>query len=415
MKKSAEQIREEVKRKLADSEIVLWGKSNDTTRNFYLKYRNRLHIRLCVTEEMHQAPFLDEEQKVPVIEWKKYQGKAEDYLVIVEEPMVHAENQILASGLQIFEEYIDARLLEAILTDKKIAIMAGNCQMITLYELLRELKGFHEEYRVYRFSTHYWNSKWSIKSLSYLKNLCDLYICTRHEENDPKYFREDELPKHCKVVVVPFAVIRLYWPQLKANVKKAVNELFLEDKSYKHHGPFEYGDVNINQMIKEGKSVEDVLKILSAEDYYSEEQVQRHMEMIMRTLEYEELESDIKIASYIKENYQKTMLYKDMVHMQVDMAWEVVKRLLEYLEMDTTELETVRKDVETRGYQEIARHATEIPVYPSVAKHMGLEWCKEKTLYEVTFYNGTRKMTFEEYVKTYYAVCSNVNELRQQW
>ena len=415
MKKSAEQIRECVKAQIKEREIVLWGSCDDATKDFYFKYKDRMRFRACVTEKKDSRGFLDDEQTVPILEWKDYESNGNDYIVVTGSPFVHIENQLLAGGLHIFEEYIDADLLEVIISDKKVAIMAGNCQLITLYELMKELKGFTDQYHFFRFSTHYWASKWSLKSLSYLKNLCDLYICTRHEEDDPKYFRREELPVDCRVVVVPFAVIRLYWPQLKPNVKKAVNEFFVADKSYKQHGPFEYGDSNINQMIKEDKSIEEILAVLSDEDYYTQEQVENHIDMVMRTLEYEETESDIAIASYIRENYQKRMLYKDMVHMQVDVAWEMVRRVLAYLGMDTTEAIELSKDVNTKGYQEIAQHATEIPVYPSVAKHLGLEWCNKDTLYEVTFYNGTKKLTFEEYIRAYYSLCSKVKQIQEEW
>ncbi|MBO4981782.1 MAG: hypothetical protein J6C84_07805 [Lachnospiraceae bacterium] len=414
MKRDADQIRETVRKKVETADIFLWG-CEDAAKAFYQKYRDIFHIKGGLTELRCHPDYLDDEQTVPIMEWKDYQGGANDYIVVFSSPFVHVETQMLANGLQIFEEYIEATVLEVFLTDKKIAIMAGNCQMAMTFDFIREVKGFTDEYHVFRFASHYWKSRWSLKTISYLHGLCDLYICIRHDEEDLKFFSREELPETCRIVVVPSLLVRLYWPQMKANREKARNEYFLTDKSYKTHGPFEYGDANINRMIKEGKDIEEIVAALTAEDFYTEEQVRNHINMMMRMLEYEEDGCDIKMSSYIKERYTKQMLYRDMTHMQMDLVWEVVKRILECIGMDAGEVEAVRQDADNPACRMYKGHCTEVPVYPSVAKHLGLEWCNKDTLYDIVLYNGIRKMTFEEYIYAYYSVCNKIKQLREEW
>lgn len=83
--------------------------------------------------------------------------------------------------------------------------------------------------------------------------------------------------------------------------------------------------------------------------------------------------------------------------------------------MDTYEVEMLETSGNSEVEKSFASHCTEIPVYPSVAKHMDLEWCNQETTYDVTFYNGIRKLTFEEYVRSYYYVCSRVYQIMKEW
>lgn len=414
MKQDANQIKELIKSRLKSKDIVLWG-YDEKAKEFYYNYKEIYRIKKCVTEKIKHPFWFDDEQTIPIVEWEKYEGEEKDFIVIFSSPFVHIENQILASGMKIFEEYVDSSLVEVALSDKKIAIMAGNCQIATIGEFLSQLEIFKEEYMFFRFLSHKWKSRYSMKSLSYLKNICDLYICMRHEDDDIKFFSKEELPEHCKILTLPSSISRLYWPQMKIGRKSAENEYFMKNIMTYDHGPFEYGDVNINRLIEEGKSPDEIVAILSDENFYTKEEVEDHLEMAMRVLECEEYGCDVKYLSYIQENFQKNMLYKDMIHLQVSFIWWIVRQLLMCLQLDTSEAEEMERLQTDPKSQEYSVHCTEVPVYPSVAKHMGLEWCNKDTLYDVTFYNGRRKMTFEEYIRAYYDICSKMKQIFEQW
>lgn len=427
MKRNPEQIRTLVLDRLATCKLVIWGYT-EPAKQFYLRYKEIYNISVCVTEQVeHPAFLIDESQELPIIDWNDYTMEGDVYILVFARPFVHIENQILAYGLRIFEEYIDSELAEYMLSEKKIAIVAGNCQIVTICDFLKQLESFTNKYILFRFSTHYWKSKYSLKSLAYLKNVCDLYICMQHEEDDIHFFSIDELPETCEIVRLPNALCRLYWPQLKMNFEKAHNEFFLVDKKKIQHGPFEYGDLNINEEIKKNQKISDLLatpdecaldemvRKLSCDDYYSESVIQKHINMVLRGLEYSENGCDITISDFIKANYKKVMLYRDMAHMQPVLIWEIVKRILKFLKMDTYEVEMLETSGNSEVEKSFASHCTEIPVYPSVAKHMDLQWCNQETTYDVTFYNGIRKLTFEEYVRSYYYVCSRVYQIMKEW
>lgn len=414
MKKDALEIKTLIKNKLETGNLILWGYA-DAAKAFYRENRERYHISGCVTEQRQHPQFFDDEQKIPIIAWEEYEYREGDYVVVFASPFIHIENQILASGLKIFEEYVDADLMKAVLSDKKIAIIAGACQVAVVCDFLKELSCFTDEYQCFRISTHYWKSRWSLKSLSYLKNLCDVYICMKHEEDDIKFFSPEELPETCKIITIPYALSRLYWPQMKFGWKNSLNEYFLKDTRTAQHGPFEYGDSNINRMIREGKSVDEIIEELTSDNFYSEEQVQMHIDTVLRILEYAEDGCDIKISQFVRGNYRKKMLYWDMAHTSHTIVWEVIRQVLDILQIKMSEEEQAQIKDNKVIVPTYERHCTEVPVYPSVARRLGLEWWQEDMQYDVHFYNGIKKLTFEEYIRAYYSICSKYKEIMETW
>lgn len=413
MKISAEEIRTKVRNNLNNRKLILWG-SGDKAKEFYLAYKERLNIVGIMKDSYSEENTANWQDELSIIGWEEY-DENEDYLIICDSPFAHVENQIIGFGFLIWDDYLDANLIDVMFEERKIAIVAGNCQIATICDFLKEIKGFTKEYHILRFSTHCWKSRWSIKSISYLKNLCDLYICMKHEEGDKKFFSKEELPDKCKIVTLPSALSRMYWPQIKMNREKAQNEYFLFPKKSSGHAPFEYGDNNINLMIREGKSVEEIISLLTSDTFYEPIQIENHFDREMRVLEYEEDGCDIKISDFVKENYRKQMLYRDMVHMQVSLICEMIKRILQHLDMSTDEAEVLEKDTENPVWQEYNTHCTEVPVYPCVAKKLGLQWWNEDIVYDVTFYNGIKQLTFEEYIRSYYEICSKMKWLMEEW
>lgn len=393
----------------------MWG-YKDAAISFYQEYKERFHITACVTEQKQHPSFLDVDEKIPIVDWEEYEGSGQDYVIICASPFVLIENQILASGLRVFEEYIDNNLVKAILSNKKIAIIAGTCQVSVISDFLKEVRCFTDEYQCFRFSSHHWASRWSIKSIGYLKNFCDVYICMKHEEDNIKFFSPEELPATCKIITIPYALSRLYWPQMKSGWKKALNEYYIHSsRPVVGHSPFEYGDVNINRMIREGKTADEIVEELTSDNFYSEEQVQMHIDTVLRVLEYAEEGCDIKISQYVRENYRKEMLYRDMAHMSPSFIWEVIRQILYILQIKMSEKEQTQIKENKVIVPIYDRHCTEVPVYPSVARRLGLEWWQEDMQYDVHFYNGVKKLTFEEYIRAYYSICSKYKELMETW
>ena len=101
--------------------------------------------------------------------------------------------------------------------------------------------------------------------------------------------------------------------------------------------------------------------------------------------------------------------------MHTCLVCNLVREILRYLHIDTDELDEMERLDNNETIQEYQVHCTEVPVYPSVAVHMGLKWWNKDIVYDVKFYNGLKKMTFEEYIRSYYSVCSKTKQLLEEW
>lgn len=413
MRKSSDINRNEFIGRLHESGIVLLGYEKNA-QSFITRNCNKVRIKCCLaTNENHPQFVTVGNKRYDVLGWNEYSYTEDDYIVTT--GVANWDDGFLCSnGLIKYKNYISHSLAETILSGKKIMIVAGNCQIVTIRDFLNQIPEVAEKYVVCRFSTHYWKNRYSLDEISLLRNFCSVYICLKHGEGDPLFFSRDELPEDCRIITLASYLSPIYWPQLKIGREKAYNDMFIPNPDVKGHESFEFGDVNINKMIQEGKDAEDILELIGSEDFYSPESVNRHLERIFRMMEFEEAGCDIKMSEYIKGQCKSEFLFRDFTHMQVDLIWEYVKRILELLGISKDSAEKIAKDRTNQVCESFRNHCTEIPIYPSVAKALGLKWCEGKK-YDLLTSKGIEKVSFEEYVRRYYKVCKAGNDLKALW
>lgn len=415
MKEDGEWIKQIVCDNLRNKSVVIWG-SGAVLDAFCLKNCHKMDIKGIVYEgnwEGETYPWNGKD--VPVFRSNDYIVDRDDYIVICDQFFSCIEHHLQGLGVNPIEGYIHHQVADFFMEKKKLLIIAGNCQMMTIAAFLRDVPDIKQKYYTVRFPTHFWDNKWALTSLCLLVRYCDVYICTKHKDNDNHFFLRKELPSKCKIITVPNALLRLYWPQMKTNRVKARNSCFEYIHVGNQHGPFDYSDKNIDAMIADGKSVTDIIAELSREDFYTKEEILQHFEMQLRMLEYEEESCDVIISDYIKKQLGCQMLYRDMTHMQVCLVKQMVLRIISCLS------ESCDKQVEelfVRGnpiFDEFDAHCSEVPVYPCVSQHMNLLWCDNDTKYDVRFFNGMKKLTFFEYVEAYYDICKNMKAIQEKW
>ena len=90
--------------------------------------------------------------------------------------------------------------------------------------------------------------------------------------------------------------------------------------------------------------------------------------------------------------------------------WTYVRRLLERMGIEYSECELLEEQS-----PEYIHHGGDIPIYPGVAKLLGLDWINELTQYEIMTYHGVEKMTFEQYIRHYVAYTEKVREIMKAW
>lgn len=415
---TATEIKKKVKHKLKEKQILVFG-YGEPARQFVKKWGAELDIAGFVTDYPQHPDSVEVCGKVyPLMNFKSVQ-RGEYFLVLAPRIRYLADNLLSTMNWEPFEEYIWDNWIEIFLRDKKYLFIAGICQVATLYYYLSAMKTVTDEYMVSAQFTHLIRSKNSQKYWRYVARLCDVYLCGKHEDTDMKFFDDDELAADCMKITIPRFFSRLYWPQAQVGTEALFNDYFMKAGVYvetQSHGPFEAGDNNINNLLREGKRADEIVQILSDEDFYSYDEIKLHYENEMMALRQADEGCDIRFSEYFKTHWKDHLVYRDPVHLSVDMNWWLVEQILQKLGLGTEEIKVQRESPATEALRQFRHHCTEIPIYPSVAKHLGLQgMATNETRYDVTFYHGMERLTFEGYIRRYVEVCGKIKSLKELW
>lgn len=416
--KTASEIKRNVTCKLKEEKVLIFG-YGELARQFVEKWNSELNVIGFVTDyPKHPDQIVVCGKMYPLMDFKSIK-RGEYFLILAPGIWYLADNLLATKNWEPFEEYIWSNWIEIFLRGKKYLFIAGICQVATLYYYLTAMKTVTDEYVVSAQFTHLMKSKNSQKYWRYVSQICDVYLCGRHDDTNMKFFDDDEIAADCKKITIPHFFSKLYWPQAQVGTESLFNDYFMKVGAYvetQAHGPFEAGDSNINRLLKEGKNADEIVEILRDEDFYSREQMKLHYESEMMNLQHADEGCDITFSEYFTEHWKEKLVYRDPVHLSVDMNWWLVRQVLHKLGLKADEIEVQRKSPATEILKDFEHHCTVIPVYPSVAKHLGIKNTSvDKTRYEVTFYHGLEYLTFEEYIRRYVQVCGKIKGLLDIW
>lgn len=405
-----------VRERLSSRRIILFG-AGVIAEEFYEQYGAALNISHCVSnlqKEWGEAAFMGK------LDVRKYVGAeiGENDYIIVCGPLAfrHIELQLNAGNMRMYEDYVESHIAGAVMEDKKIALFYGQCILRDIYQCLMQVPAFNEEY-VSVFTQTAKNQAIVInRLLYYMKDISDLYVYTpKVLDLDSIYsLSPEELPPDCQVVSVSNLEVSLYWPQIDTKLDR-INDWYLHpyhsERSLDfYHTSYRHEDCNIIRMIQEGKTVREVVDILSSEDFYTEKEVLRNRKISLKLVDIAEINVDIKILDFIRDNHQKEMLYQNFIHPNKAIIWEYVSRLLSKIGVSTYEVEKLKEDSPTHIHQ-----GGDVPIYPSVARHLKLEFIREDTQYEIMTGNGIEYMDFREYTEHFAEYTRKVMEIFRMW
>ena len=237
-----------------------------------------------------------------------------------------------------------------------------------------------------------------------IMNKIDIFICqpihdsNKFSANWSTNNLRSLLNTNCQVIIIPNLYFKGYFPQAghgrmyekgTVSVKMVQNG---DDKFYTNIFP--WGDKFIDDMCDQKLSVNTIVNKLNDDDFLDKEFVIENAEKSIKELERREEECDVVISDFIREKYRQHMLFYSERHPTGILTKELVKRIFEkmgFFEYSMSYYTYCQKDME------FSRNA--LPIYPTVAKHLGLEFKTE-------FFNILRPLceypiTFEEYVKLY--------------
>ena len=107
---------------------------------------------------------------------------------------------------------------------------------------------------------------------------------------------------------------------------------------------------------------------------------------------------------------QNIWLYQNYIHPNKIVIGEYTKKLLSKLDVSCDGFEEY---LETRP--EHIHEGGDVPIYPSVIKHMRLQCVTEKQQWRVLTSDGIKTMTFEEYVRYYAEYTAKAIDIMNMW
>lgn len=318
------------------------------------------------------------------------------------------EDMLIFDGFAPYSDYIDYVCFRALVLPRKVMVISGFCHADDIFRGLVLLPCMLEKYQIYSFSYDVKHmTKYSSRILNRLIRLCSVYIYNQNA-NDRLNFCGDELPADCVKICIP--LVRFYgiWPQINHNHNSYENPYYVMPAGC-YDGAFIGGDLEINRRIDMGLDWQEIYRQISSPTFYPADKLSRILEQSFRQMEYSERGGDLKIVSYIRENYREKRLFKDYRHIDNPIVFEYIRQigiiLGEHISFGYMS-QYITNDLHTY---------TEMPVYPAVAAALGLIWAGNQAKYCVRSYEGTKYVTFEEYVRWYTAYSCAVRDMKENW
>lgn len=410
-----EQIKALVKQRLSKRRIILFG-AGVIAEGFYEEYKDILNISHCVSnikKEWGKEMFLE---KLDVKKFDKKEIQDGDYIIVCGPIAFRTiEQQLVREGFRMYEDFVESQIASAIFQDKKIALFYGQCVLRDLYQCIIQIPAFNEEYVSIWTQSLKDQAVITNRVLFYTKEICDLYVYTpKLLDHDNIYFLSpDELPEDCQIVSLSNLVVSLYWPQMEKVT--SFNEWYMHPYHVRrnmdfYHTLYRKADSNINKMVLEGRPTAQIVGELSDEEYYSKKQAEGNKKRSLKLIDIAEKNIDITVGDYIRENYCTTMIYQNYIHPNKCIIWEYIRRFLDKIKISVPDLSQLEEEAPEHVHQ-----GGEVPIYPSVAKHLHLDFIDDTTKYEILTGKGSVYMTFAEYVEHYAEYTKKAMEIMRIW
>lgn len=396
-----ENVREKIEQALKRKNIVLLGVT-DSTVEFYNQYKSRLNIRGCVT---HSGELVEAQPMrqcgLEICLFDDYKFEQNDYVVICDYQQYRVFDESLRTNRFVeYEDYTNSKLATCILEEKELMVFMGTCfvgQIMRGLQLQPEIaEKYHCEY--YSEDELLQIYKNSMNEYKHLARMSDIYVVSVCDKNmyDAKVVSEGFLRDgHLRITISDY-LFDGYYPQIKGDRDCYSGFLYRERERLE----IPYGtlanareDSNLVELVKRNIPVEEIVRKISDPAYYSEEYVNEHFEKALCNIRLSDKKADITIADFIENKCKGKVAYRNLDECNAEVVKYVMKKVAEKIsiKIENDDIEKLEEQME-----EIS--GSELPIYPSVLKHLNIEGYADKKYRVVSYYNA-RYMTFEEYIK----------------
>lgn len=371
---------------------------------FYKAHNNQLSIDYAISNNPKEEFFVPEEGIVYEARRPVAKGNGEYFIIICSNDYDNIAEQLILLGYLPFVDFMDYELASVLLQEKKLILFYGSCHLRGIKDYLKTAEKFVLQYEPVYYPNYLFQNAYQQARLNYLINQCSVFVYGMAVT--PENHRKNEailgcLKPHVKRMCLPTIYFGAYFPQ-KVRVYNDMNPYAVKCENY-DYTPFSYGDSWLNECIDRGMSSSDILNFIEKESIYERDFVLQYLEGEWKRIAFQEKICDFHILNYIKENFQKVRLFRNEAHMENHVLYQYTFQVLERLGFS---LVLPKLD---EPLLKCSQHC----IYPNVAQTLDLEWDVWAERLDLYTYDGWKKLTFPEYIKTYVEICSDVRQLKQ--
>jgi hypothetical protein len=258
----------------------------------------------------------------------------------------------------------------------KTCIVFGNCHIWPLRKYLTSSWAFNQIYKMIEVPPIQQCDRAKGFDEELLKN-CDLFIYQKISDAFGVRLSTDylltKLPDRCMRISIGNAYFIPYYPALTTAADLRVP----------------YGDKNVLGLLNQGYRKEQILAILSDENFYSSQDMKKILDDSIADLKRREADVDIPVVDFIELYFRDAQLFYTINHPTYHIMRYVAVRILERLGIPGVEIAHL-----------IVHDLDDIihPIYPSVIKHLNLSFIKAG---DRRYRIGNSFYTFREFMAHY--------------
>lgn len=281
-------------------------------------------------------------------------------------------------------------------TQKKVVLVYGNCQVMCHNTLLASSNDFSKSFIVLNMppiqSLEKAEQEYGIDA-GLLQSIDMLIYQVIRETNKfslklSSTFLLKNVRKDCACISIPNVYYRGYFPQYVPNKYNQMQDKYA-------NGIMPYGDANIEKAyLVERKLAEEMTKEILGESFYSNDELQKiHIDSI-NELKSREYECDVVISDVIAEKYTDERLFYTQNHPTNKLLAVVLERALLQLGYSINDWDF------GKSWENCGRV---MPIYPSVKKGLSLKFEQESFCWHSAFKKD--KTDISGYVQDYIKYC----------
>lgn len=402
------QRRQRLYDRIANKPVVLVGASK-TAAKFCNLFRDKLNISCLLTDNKDEEKITLKSKEV--IYAKPYDKdlikdltKNGELIIVCRDGESYGSTKklLIKDDFVFGKDFISEAFAETVLYNKKIISIIGYCQLMIFYRILKQVENLSSEYCIKYFSLIHDAKKGT--------GLFNESICYTHYSDITIYVPHIAQTKYKATVdyseiAAPDAV-KFRYPQLSFRGLHPYKDNDLRTKSFMTSlnvkwpsRPFQYAEPYLDQLVEEGKTNREILDIVLKDDFIPEKTILKNFKLALRSIQLYEAKSDLVISDYIMDNYKRVMLYKDCLHYENNLYYEIARRIVTALGICSAEEITKAEENNEIIHMDI----TQIPVLPCVAKTLGIEYADDDCEYRFCLPNneGVITLTRNEWIEEY--------------